>query len=166
MVNRPSCEPRRNRVALIVDELRRGKVSGSAELGRVDGGGDTPFDRFGHDDLFDARGAVATPDLGTKGEQIVTIGHQGRAIHRCETCDGIHGTRERILPVALMPTIHRLAHELGELRERRGYRIRNRADDGFPPLLGVCRYDEQRAARLVRAHGNRNLDEHVDRVRP
>jgi hypothetical protein len=44
-----------DRVALIVDELRRGQVSGAAELRRMDDRGDPALDRFRHRHLLDER---------------------------------------------------------------------------------------------------------------
>src|SRR5688572_31669386 len=52
--------------ALIVDELRRGEMTRAAELPGVHPLGSAPFNRLGHDDLFDGRRAAPAGNLGAE----------------------------------------------------------------------------------------------------
>ena len=51
-------------------------------------------------------------------------------------------------------------------RERRIELVGNRRDDRVAPALGAGRDDQQQPAALVRAHRDRELHQHVDRIAP
>ena len=61
----------RDRVALIVDELRGRQVPGASELRRMDERGHAAFDRLGHRHLLDLRRPLPPGDFRAEREQFV-----------------------------------------------------------------------------------------------
>src|SRR4029079_18646232 len=73
----------RNRIALIVNELRSGQMTRAAELGRAKHHKLTALDRLRHCDLFHRRRTAPSRDLGTEREEFVFVRHDRGSIHRC-----------------------------------------------------------------------------------
>jgi len=80
-----------DRVPLILDELRRGKVPGATELFGMDKRGDPPFDGFDSAELVDLGVALAPHNLGAETEYFVLIRQDHRAIHGSQPGNGING---------------------------------------------------------------------------
>src|SRR5206468_12880264 len=80
----------RERVALILDELRGREMSGATELGRVHDRRRAAFDRFGDHDLLDPCPPVTSSYLPAEGQHLVLVGDDRCAVDGCQTRDRLY----------------------------------------------------------------------------
>ena len=116
-------------------------------------------------DLLDRRRAAPAGDLGAERQQVVAVGEQRRAVHGRQPGDHLdgRGSSASCHPRSL-PVVEVLPHQLREPEKGGDCAYENRRDDRLAPAVGARRHDEQQAAAAVRAHRDRELHEHVDRV--
>ncbi len=116
------------------------------------------FDWFGHHYLFHHGVAFAAGDLRAERQHVVLIGENHGAIHGGETGHGIDG------PVELAGVVRRGSSQLRQNREWGRHGVGNWRHDGFAPSVAGSGNHQQRSATAVRAHGYRELHQHIDRV--
>jgi len=109
----------RNCSALILNELRRRKVSRATESLRMNQSRGGAFDRLCQGDLLHLGPALPSSDLCAETEQFVPVRKHDRTIHRGQAGNGSHGGSERILSYMLFRLIGRLPAQVGKFAEGR-----------------------------------------------
>src|ERR1700730_4971841 len=87
-----------NSIMLILNELCRREVPGTAELFRMDEVSDSTIDRFRDGHLLHLCPTPTAGNLRPKTEQFMLIGEYDSAVNRSQSGDRVHGPAECLQP--------------------------------------------------------------------
>jgi len=110
-------------------------------------------DRLTHEHLFHEWAGLGPPNLRAESQHIPAIAQHDGAVHRGEPTDGVRRVLER-------PITRAVANQLAEPRERWRDGVGDR-DDRLAPRRRTVRHHQQRSAVPVRAHRQRERQQHV-----